>query len=601
MKGGVWYLLFLILMTITLTQGINALTSIKTCPELQDMANNLAEDYILNNNIDCSKTIEWNSGGGFIPVGTTAVKFRGSFDGQGYNITDLYINKPGVSGYCGLFGHVYSSATPIKVIRNTGFLNANISCGGNYAGVLAGRIDYRGLITNILATGSVTGTGEQIGGLVGTLRMGEKGAGILKDSSFAGSVSGKDNVGGLVGYTRELEINNSYATGSVSGRNYIGGLVGTSDMHVSDSYAVVEVIGTWDYIGGLVGVLWYDVNITDSYAKGKVDGRDFVGGLVGGYYGGMIDKSYAEGNVTGKNYLGGLVGEDWNNIITDSYSTGDVKTKGSDYVGGFIGLHSDSLIKNVWASGNVEGTNYVGGLIGQNGLGGIITNTYFTEKRLGNNIDRFIEETTEINGEGIIENAYSIGKVMGTSNEGGLIGKNSEICINNFWDIETSEQNSSTCGTGKTTSEMQDESTYAGWDFDNIWLLPLSGYPCLRWQDDCKEPEDSDGDGIFDEEDKCPDTSQDEEQVAYGCSCSQILDLKPGEDTIGKRKECSKGVIKVFAKAIGWARTINLALFQQQLFLSYNIYEFFYSKNPQRPQEHTASAIRNLSTFGADH
>jgi parallel beta-helix repeat protein len=61
---------------------------------------------------------------------------------------------------------------------------------------------------------------------------------------------------------------------------------------------------------------------------------------------------------------------------------------------------------------------------------------------------------------------------------------------------------------------------------------------------------DLDGDGVLYYEDKCQNTIG--EQLIYGCSCKQILDLKPGEDS----GECSKGIIEVFTKAIGWAKDL---------------------------------------------
>ena len=61
---------------------------------------------------------------------------------------------------------------------------------------------------------------------------------------------------------------------------------------------------------------------------------------------------------------------------------------------------------------------------------------------------------------------------------------------------------------------------------------------------------DSDGDGVLDIEDKCLDTIG--EQLVYGCSCKQILDLKPSKDS----EECPKGIIQVFEKAIGWAKDL---------------------------------------------
>lgn len=62
---------------------------------------------------------------------------------------------------------------------------------------------------------------------------------------------------------------------------------------------------------------------------------------------------------------------------------------------------------------------------------------------------------------------------------------------------------------------------------------------------------DEDNDGIPNNEDKCPNTEG--EQLVYGCSCKQILELKPGKD---KSSKCSPGIIKVFTKGIGWAKDL---------------------------------------------
>ncbi len=65
---------------------------------------------------------------------------------------------------------------------------------------------------------------------------------------------------------------------------------------------------------------------------------------------------------------------------------------------------------------------------------------------------------------------------------------------------------------------------------------------------------DSDGDGVNDEFDKCPNTIRVLE--VYGCSCEQILELKPGKDEGELKNGCSPGTIKVFKKQIGWAKNI---------------------------------------------
>ena len=59
--------------------------------------------------------------------------------------------------------------------------------------------------------------------------------------------------------------------------------------------------------------------------------------------------------------------------------------------------------------------------------------------------------------------------------------------------------------------------------------------------------DDADDDGIPNEQDKCSNTIDD--QIVYGCSCTQILELKPGKD-----KSCNKGIITMFTKKVGWAK-----------------------------------------------
>ena len=64
---------------------------------------------------------------------------------------------------------------------------------------------------------------------------------------------------------------------------------------------------------------------------------------------------------------------------------------------------------------------------------------------------------------------------------------------NSFWDIQTSGQQGSDSGTGKTTAQMQTADTFleAGWDFvdetengaeDIWWILEGQDYPRLWWE-----------------------------------------------------------------------------------------------------------------------
>jgi hypothetical protein len=91
------------------------------------------------------------------------------------------------------------------------------------------------------------------------------------------------------------------------------------------------------------------------------------------------------------------------------------------------------------------------------------------------------------------------------------------------------------------------------WSLFGILILGLS-FVVPVMANGTIDQNDSDNDGVPDFEDKCPNTI--DEQLVYGCSCAQILELKPGEDTLENRQGCSKGVVSVFENAIGWAKDL---------------------------------------------
>jgi len=230
----------------------------------------------------------------------------GAMDGNGHTLSGLNVHQT-YNDTIGFIGILASGAT----LSNIGLLGVNIA-GKNTVGGLVG--NNHGAITNSYTTGSVSGMGGTVGGLVGK----SYGSGAITNSHFSGSVNGvNSDVGGLVG-SNEGTITTSYATGSVDGvQNYVGGLVGRN-----------QNSGT----------------ITNSYATGNVSGTSSVGGLVGANDGSII-QSYATGNATGTGvndlnfgfvigFAGGLAGEN-DGSITNSYSTGDVI--GVEVVGGLVG------------------------------------------------------------------------------------------------------------------------------------------------------------------------------------------------------------------------------------------------------------------------
>jgi hypothetical protein len=235
--------------------------------------------FILIADIDLNIT-PYNSGEGWVPIGSVETPFSGNFDGNGKTLSHLYINK--TEYYNGLFGHT-GATTNISNLQLT-----DVSVKGDvYTGGLVG--SNFGTITNCHVTGTVTGI-YTTGGLVGENR------GRITLSSSAVIVTGsEDNTGGLVGlnfYTSSI-IETSYATCAVTGKKYSGGLVGQNldGGRISKSYATGAVTGKGDYSGGLVGQIYNGGSITYSYSTGAVTGISYCGGLVGYKYNGTVNTS----------------------------------------------------------------------------------------------------------------------------------------------------------------------------------------------------------------------------------------------------------------------------------------------------------------------
>lgn len=126
--------------------------------------------------------------------------FQGTFDGNGYTIYNLSVDKS-TDGYmhstAGFFGWIDTGSA---VIKNVNFVNASVK-GSHWVGVVAGYMT--GTIENCnVINSSVVGIyvnddadGDKIGGLVGYLNKG-----ALNNNTVKGTVvSGKRDIGGLVG------------------------------------------------------------------------------------------------------------------------------------------------------------------------------------------------------------------------------------------------------------------------------------------------------------------------------------------------------------------------------------------------------------------
>lgn len=183
-------------------------------------------------------------------------------------------------------------------------------------------------------------------------------------------------------------------------------------------------------------------------------------GLFGYVASGTIQNIGLEGgSVRGDTDVGALMGYGCCAIVRRAYA--NVAVTGNNNVGGLIGQSVDDVISDVYSTGTVTGNDSVGGLIGM--------------------IDAYSTTT--------VTRAYAAGLVTGITNVGGLIGQDltTASTTNSYWDMNRSDQASSAGGTGKTTAQMMQLSTYAGWNIGlagtlgATWqIVEGSGYPQLR-------------------------------------------------------------------------------------------------------------------------
>ena len=494
--------------------GTPTTVEIRDWHDLDAVRDSPGSDYLLMNDLD-SITSGYqelaspaaNGGKGWQPIERP---FAESFDGQGYEIRDLFVSRPDERNV-GLFGLVCEEG----VIQNVGLMNLAVT-GNEYVGGLVGE-NLNGTVRDCYSNGNVVGD-RHIGGLVGW------NWGSVSNSYAAGSVSGSGYGGGLVG-DNSGTVSNSYSTGSVTVLSYVGGLLGCNRLGtVSNSYYnYEEVLINGEHII-TVGALsdegfeqWLandkSLNVNERlpqengyhvisdvsdlkellafgqddsvrfrlksdldlgatadfyipYLAGQFDGNghkisglsldlDFVSAVgLFGYIapGGKVTGLAVENaNIAGNSSIGGIVGLNYGDVSNSCFA-GSVT--GEDNVGGLAGA-SVGTVSSCYSTGSVTGKQYVGGLVGRND--GTVNNSYSTGNAIG---DRAVGGLVGWNREGTVSMCYATGSVTSNACLGGLTCTNSGTISNSFWDTESSRQATSNGGTGKTTAEMKDIDTF---------------------------------------------------------------------------------------------------------------------------------------------
>ena len=217
------------------------------------------------------------------PIGSYRKEYRGTFDGNGKTISNLYINA--TSDNTGFFYYAnYGS------IKNIIFDNAKVKNTALRSGILVGDAGSCGIeniktLANCLvegnsATGGIAGSASgdisncenraavkgtrSLGGVVGSY----VGAGSITSCANYGTVTGSESiVGGMVGSFTFGTIQNSANYGDITGADIVGNLIGTArECKLNNVLGTGDVTATsdTDCAGLLVGEISKGYSITAS-------------------------------------------------------------------------------------------------------------------------------------------------------------------------------------------------------------------------------------------------------------------------------------------------------------------------------------------------
>lgn len=354
--------------------------SITNAAELQAMNDDLAGDYILENDIDLTGVV-WT------PVGNYPA-FTGTFDGQGFIISNLSMTLADDTE-SGLFGIIQGATVQNLKLYNFSFVLHNDDLGVSI---------------------------ENIGTLAGNALLNSTTGCIIKNCSSLNinisSTNQIEMVGGLVGFSEYTEFDTCITSGDIIVTvtddasfyvaKYVGGLVGwsmPSSFNDCSSEVNLDISGSDEIQDMTCGVLvGYIVDeeteynsITNCHATGTITADKVNCSGVGGLIGELdtdkvvtVSGCYYEGEMTFTNSFGydvaGLIGYNEATSIDNCYVKADISISNSTVdrilgVAGLIGeMYSLGTINKCYFSGNIEvinsnesdgGVSCVAGIIGQ--------------------------------------------------------------------------------------------------------------------------------------------------------------------------------------------------------------------------------------------
>lgn len=529
--------------------------------QLGNFLNQTGVYFKLQKDLDLSTWIsENNPSQGWLPIGVESQPFKGIFNGNNHKLSGIYINR-GSSDVVGFFGFL-NGATVSDLT-----LEVSAIVGNSKVGVLAGTAEsstIRGCKIILTDENGVSGD-SSVSGLIGYCN-----ATIISDCDVRGNISSGSSIGSAAGSAiGSVSISNFTHHGDITGSSNVGGAVGElisgSSITFNNVYTNGKIANSGDYTGGIVAksAIGCIESLVSCSHHGDIAGNNYVGGIIGcivkgnnetrpQYTGVSSGKTYwgpsngkvttgstkpttvsnccAIGNISAKSYCGGLVGYDGSNVTYSFVSSGASDNSGSLGSSTYTYLYRNGVkistssycyyytpidevnyhctnITDSYYSGNIQATNYVGGLVGYKMAGELSKCYSYSTVMGGNNVGGIIGCTKNVASSehprlilksnvainSVVSGTEAVGRIYGTCDDGvdvGAVGstegnraltQTSVMLCGVAQDIVDDLQNGSSVG----PSMLRLKANYVswGWSFDENWnILETECYPYKKFQ-----------------------------------------------------------------------------------------------------------------------
>lgn len=437
--------------------------------------------------------------------------------------------------YVGLFGYIESASIKDLGMVDPKILVTGIQETHSYIGSVAGCIKNSNITNcyntgSIYLETRGKGEGDPavryyngIGGIVGYLIESTVSECYNTGTISSYPVYSYDKIGGIIGIGYEIsKVENCYNVGALTakysyyGNTTVGGIMASAskDVSITNCHNIGKLSGvSGDHIGsitGLGGTITNCYNTVDIIINGGVLGGISCGSAIinncyntghlsspGGAYGisgdnSVISDSYNTGNISGGANAGGISGK--NSAITNCYNTGNITSH--IYAGGISSQESEISycynIGTVTAESTSSSNTYAGGIVS---VGGIVKNCYnagtvtATATKSGYysyaggiiskyGISTYLNNTT-------VSKCYNIGTVAASASSsslaysGGIAAYSSlDMKITDCYYLNNisygvKEDKNAVGNSYKkcTKTEMQNQETFEGFNFDTIWYF----------------------------------------------------------------------------------------------------------------------------------